>query len=756
VDQDIGAFKVKKTKLSRQMSAQKAPVAMPRRGGLGSTSSNQADGVARRAWKEGETDDVSARVSEDDPMEDNIVSITDDAEQITGGDDAGSGSEPDAQTGAAARVARARRAAAREIYGNAADAGGVPDHQADYIPMVRTTPSKLAEDMRTHGSREAGSPFEPSTEASLRALVPASFVDANADAEGGDDWAMQQMRIGAHKRHGSFPQPELADLDGGYVKPSDRGAVPLPPSKRATPKFGAGAAQKVLAPAQAIATLWETMQQLEGSVGERTKRDKELESKREEAVDELAKVEGKVSGLDKNLRVVQELEEFAWGIGGLLDAKVPKLNQAVKTLAQMEQEFTSKRYARRIRDIADDVCGAGASLTIPLAEDDEDREPQVAAKLAERRLARKKRRRERMEAAKDAAREGWETSSMSEEDAPEELANDRAAFCAAVHKQILGDVIEGFSVANFVLRPIRKAKQQLKDEYSKAYVPNSLPEVLALYVDHSLLWWDPLEVCFQHSGANGKAKAQSNWGPSNPITSHQFEEFAWFEDLAAFTELMGDDDPDGELVPKLMQRCLFPEVLRRIRDCWDVSSLRHSERIMALLDECLLFETDESASAYAEMLEGAARRLEDGLAALAPEVFVPNEALSKWYGSAARLRLLWRSCKVARCAIVFDKRLPDERLLRLVLSSIFATRIAPHLRAPRTDMAELTLIEQFISALPARWLESGLPPALVPLRDALGPRAPKSKEASHTAEAAARILTLMGCHDEAQVIRSGL
>merc|ERR1719506_3098168 len=73
VDQDIGAFKVKKTKLSRQMSAQKAPVAMPRRGGLGSTSSNQADGVARRAWKEGETDDVSARVSEDDPMEDNIV-----------------------------------------------------------------------------------------------------------------------------------------------------------------------------------------------------------------------------------------------------------------------------------------------------------------------------------------------------------------------------------------------------------------------------------------------------------------------------------------------------------------------------------------------------------------------------------------------------------------------------------------------------------------------------------------------------------
>jgi len=292
-------------------------------------------------------------------------------------------------------------------------------------------------------------------------------------------------------------------------------------------------------------------------------------------------------------------------------------------------------------------------------------------------------------------------------------------------------------------------------EYSKAYVPNSLPDVLALYVQHSLLWWDPLKVCLPHTGSSEKAVASHDWGPTKPMTSAQFESFSWFEDLASFTELLGDDDPDAELVPKLMQRCLFPEVLRRIRDCWDVTSLEHSELIAALLDECLLFETDEASSAYTELLDVSAQRLEDGLAAYAPEVFVPNEALSRWYASSTRLRLLWRSCKIGKCAMLFDQRLSDDKLSQILLSSIFATRIAPHLKAPRLDAAEMTLIEQFVSLLPERWLQSGLPSTLVPLRDALGPRAPKSSDAAATAEAAARILSRMGCHDEAQVIRAG-
>merc|ERR1719401_2758829 len=103
--------------------------------------------------------------------------------------------------------------------------------------------------------------------------------------------------------------------------------------------------------------------------------------------------------------------------------------------------------------------------------------------------------------------------------------------------------------------------------------------------------------------------------------------------------------------------------------------------------------------------------------------------------------------------MLFDQRLPTEQLARFVLSNIFATRIAPHLRSPRLDSREMILIEQFTSLLPESWLEHGLPPPLVSLRDALGPRAPKTAEAACTVEAATRVLERLRCHDEAHVPR---
>merc|ERR1712187_452721 len=96
-----------------------------------------------------------------------------------------------------------------------------------------------------------------------------------------------------------------------------------------------------------------------------------------------------------------------------------------------------------------------------------------------------------------------------------------------------------------------------------------------------------------------------------------------------------------------------------------------------------------------------------------------------------------------------------EQLSHLILNSVFSTRIAPHLRSPRTDIDELRLVDRFVTSLPRRWLDQGLPPALAPLRDALGPRATASAAAAagpDVGEAAARVLRALRCFDEAQVI----
>ncbi|CAK9018125.1 GC-rich sequence DNA-binding factor 2, partial [Durusdinium trenchii] len=142
--------------------------------------------------------------------------------------------------------------------------------------------------------------------------------------------------------------------------------------------------------------------------------------------------------------------------------------------------------------------------------------------------------------------------------------------------------------------------------------------------------------------------------------------------------------------------------------------------------------------AFNELLLAALERLRVCLRQFAPvffatkEVFVPAHLVSSWYASPVR--------KIAACAAHLEGRVADEQLAPLVLQEIFALRMAPHLQGPRLHLEEMDLLERFIEALPERWLDP-LPAALSPLRDCLGPRAPKNAELS--AERAYRLLQKM-------------
>jgi len=760
------AFRVKKSKLSRQMSA-RAVAAPPKdrgavRGGLrSSASARRLEPVSRESLEIVDSDDDAAPPPEGSAA----TTLLPTAAVAPGGGgelEPGGVNEEEEEADSSdcerraqvARLARAQRAAARELgapgAGASVEAPPAAPREDEYIPLVASKPASQPPAPQAVVTTLSG------VETSKSAMALSTQLSAEPESEdAADAWALQQMRLGAHRRYG-MAAPPSTPVGSTQRKPAPgtvMSGAGLGKKASADVSLADEAAAKVKTPAQAMAQLWETVARIEGGAGDRAKREAELQAQKEEATQQLKSLEEGACGLDKVLRAVQELEELAWSLGGLLDAKAPKLKQASQTLARMEQDFADRRGRRRALDLARELRGAGAALSAPMpaSEVDEEEDAESRAAADRRRQRRRQRRKQR-----NADREGWDTSSVSEEDGLVEFAGDRAAFCTAAHKQIAADVAEGFATASAVLHPLTAVKEQLKGEYAQAYLPQSLPEVLGLYVQHSLLWWDPLDFCSDPSKGSGEKAglAAQRWGPGKRLAGAQMEEFDWFGDLAAFTELRGEKDPDAELVPQLIQKSVFPEVARRLRECWDVTSSSQSARAAAMLDECLLFEVDPSASSFAGLLEAALGRLERGLAEQAPEVFVPRDAIPRWYASDARRRLLWRSCKIALCALLLEGRLPDEQLSQLVLGKVFTTRIAPHIRAPRLDPDEMALLERFTSALPKRWLEDGLPPALGPLRDVLGPRAPGGGEAASTAEAAARILQHLRCFDEAQVLLS--
>lgn len=743
LDLDDGdGFRVRKSKLSRQMTARRAPAVVdqaPRRAGVATTV--RAQRVSSKDLRAAVPDVLNVSEVADIQLVDGPLCAGEDglAERVFGGEEAiangdSSDDEADVEAGMRARLARAQRAAARELSGNGTDAGPVA---AEYLPLV---PAPRKPSMEIGGSCGSNS-LAGGAQAAKRAVVVAdaaawstvclphnvrdSALETDGYAAENDAWELKQMQLGSHRRRrGAVPAPEL--LHGPSQPPLDRKG-PLPSWPRDPAPGGGSTSQgtRPAPPAEAMAALLERLQRMEGGAGEREKRARELEEQRHAAEDQLKELSRREKGLEKSLRACQQLEDLAWSCGGLLDEKVPKLQQAGGMLGKIEKDFASRRRRRRMRSIKDTVMSAGARISKP---DDEKSDSDAEDSRPFRRRA--------------EAVPGWDTSSGSGDDVRKEWAKDRIAFCTAAQKQLLGDVGEDYATVAAVLRPLQTAKSVISDDYTAAFVPEALPEILAFHIGLSLLWWDPLKLCPDDAGP----------APQKISASVHLEDFDWFNDLMSFTELRGEDDPDGELVPKLVQKCVFPDVVRRVADCWDVSSARQSSQVVAVLDECLLFETADDAAASGRLLEAVMVRLKEGLAELVPEVFVANDALDKWYCSAPRMRLLWRGCKIAHCAAMFDGRLPDELLAHLVLQDIFMTRLAPHLRAPRLDAKELAVVDRFVHALPERWLAAGLPPALAGLRDALGPRAPTGPQSALTLEAAARVLHRLRCYDEADVL----
>lgn len=719
-------FKVKKSRLSRQMAATKAPADLPSSFQKKSKEAKQDRPDPRKSRRDrrcgAEVDKVD--VSEIGDVAEATEPLTEPAE---GFDDAKDMEDVETSAVQAARLARAQRQAARD-----APRGAVP--QGD-------------------------------SRARIKALAAAAQRELN-DEEPEDlaeAWALRQLEVGLHRRRTGQQAPvvdmnldeEIAQLDGRAPAVRRDGVAQVQKAAERVAKGhdGAKAVRKeesvLWAPSEAMAKLWETMKTLEGSAENRDAKIEELKSQRDAAQDELREIERQDKQTARSLRCVRELEEIAWSLGGLLDEKSAKCKQASTMLSQIEEDFVKRRLRRRVKDLTQVLQAAGASLTRPLeaGSDDKDEQDTEAAEAARSATQRSVARRlERRKSRAKQETDGWDTSDHSEEDGLEQTAKDRRSFCAAVHRQLLEDVSEEFASASAVLKALKSAKQKLQDEYRQAFVHLSLPEVFSFFVEHSTFWWDPLSLVTDAGGASA-----ASWGPRKAMTSTQLEAFDWFEEMASFTELMGDDDPDTELVPKIVQKCIFPEVARRLRSCWDPTSLTQTTRAAALLDECLLFEVGEDG-AFNELLLAALERLRHALQHFAPEVFVPAELVPDWYRSDARKRLLWRSCKIAHCAAQLEGRIADEHLAPLVLHEIFATRIAPHLQEPRLHVEELDLLERFLSALPERWLDP-LPAALAPLRDCLGPRAPKGAAAQFTKDRAHRLLQRMKCFDEAEALK---
>ncbi|KAG5182506.1 hypothetical protein JKP88DRAFT_268774 [Tribonema minus] len=268
-------------------------------------------------------------------------------------------------------------------------------------------------------------------------------------------------------------------------------------------------------------------------------------------------------------------------------------------------------------------------------------------------------------------------------------------------------------------------KRDHGEHYARAYCALSLPPLLAPLVRLEMLRWDPVHGTVRGGDAGAAAAADEE-------VDTVFERFAWFRCLFDFAEGIAtpaaaeyatDEDPDADLVPKLLEAAAVPQLAAAIESAYDAGSAAATAHLVAAAKELLFFPL--SAAAAARLAAAPLPPLRAAAAALCVPVVGPLAA--RGGGVALAARRLWHAARLYHNAAAWDGVAAAAALVPIAIGEVAARRAAPALerllrgRAPPAAAvrAVVPVIERFAALTPVAWRSCpGYADAVRPLLEA--------------------------------------
>eukprot|EP00923_Selenidium_pygospionis_P021407 GHVN01036881.1.p1 GENE.GHVN01036881.1~~GHVN01036881.1.p1 ORF type:complete len:1110 (-),score=264.37 GHVN01036881.1:166-3495(-) len=321
---------------------------------------------------------------------------------------------------------------------------------------------------------------------------------------------------------------------------------------------------------------------------------------------------------------------------------------------------------------------------------------------------------------------GWYSSSdeevMTEEDSLSTVWKDKQDFNSAASNILTEDVSEEFHFHSIVQQFLR-CRERHPTLFSECFCALSLVESLTPLVRWELLWWDPMRLTTDprvlDQGQINQSRAPHSG--NSVMTSPTVEGFKWYLSLLEFTEaveaiqkreeeekpkakerthdtqvavdIAGDDeatsveggqetekmgqtrkDDELEVVPRTVRKTVYPVVEHWISNCWNPFSLTQTRRVVALIDELLLFREEEDPS-FTSVLHGVVNRVKSHLSCLVPAISLEGSKPLTKEAPDVRRMLLSRSARLAICTLMFVDKLSDAVIQHIVMNEVIAKRI---------------------------------------------------------------------------------
>ncbi|XP_041974669.1 PAX3- and PAX7-binding protein 1 [Aricia agestis] len=447
----------------------------------------------------------------------------------------------------------------------------------------------------------------PSDKPKRTTAAAASDEDMNSET---DEWEEQQMQKAV---------PAIADITAalGTSELNPFAVAPPPPPRADAPQLRALLAPGRAAPATAhdlVDALQERLSELSASRGSALERRERCRERLVGAARVRESRAARAPALDAAYRRAQAVRGYVTDLIECLDEKMPQLEALEARALALHRRRCSYLVERRradVRDQAHDVLALAGRGGVARAPED----PEAARRAAEREGRRRARRLKR-EAAGAAHRDG----DSSDDDLPPATAHALNATAEEIRREagaLFADALPAWRGVRGVCARLARWRRRARALYADAYLADSLPQLLAPYVRHQLILWNPL------ADEDNEDYEKMDWykclvmyGVRSDKVSSDSDQSS-DEEPASVSEEAVRSDLDLMLVPTIVDKVVLPKVTELVEQAWDPVCVRACVRLRSIL--CRALELPR-ASCLPRLAAAAHARL---AAAIAADVFLP-------------------------------------------------------------------------------------------------------------------------------------
>ncbi|XP_037247397.1 GC-rich sequence DNA-binding factor 2 isoform X1 [Falco rusticolus] len=260
-------------------------------------------------------------------------------------------------------------------------------------------------------------------------------------------------------------------------------------------------------------------------------------------------------------------------------------------------------------------------------------------------------------------------------------------------RKVFEDVHADFCDIRKILLKFQEWKEKFPDTYCDAYISFCLPKLLNPLIRVQLINWNPLEQNFT-----------------------ELEEMPWFRAIEEFSdakhesESKRDDDPDQEVLPRVIEKTILPKITAFVKSVWDPLSSSQTKNLVQLCNsifEKQVLSKNECSQAKEDLKNTVVLRMKKSIE---EDVFIPLYPKSTVEDKSSlcskfQERRFWSAVKLLSNVLLWDGIVQEDTVRDLGLSKLLNRYLLLNLLNTPLGPDNIEKCKKVVACLPERWFQ---------------------------------------------------